>query len=105
MRPPANGALPPAHLDGATSNLLDRLHSFYLTALARRGRIEPDEFATWEAVVAVGRMSEPVPSEDLISLWHRWRAEGSSAAGAMIARCLQLASEAGGSAAPEGLPA
>ena len=105
MRPPANGAAPPAHLGGATSDLLDRLHADYLAALARRGLIEVDGFAEWEAVVAVGRMSEPVPSDDLVSLWHRWRAEGSSAAGAMIARCLRLASETAGSAAPEGLPA
>ncbi len=76
MRPPVDRAAMPAHLGGATSDSLDRLHSGYVAALSRHGLIEIDAFARWEAVVAVARMSEPVPSADLVSLWRRWRVDG-----------------------------
>ncbi len=76
MRAPLDRAAMPVHLGGATIGSLDRMHSGYLAALARRGLIDVDEFAQWEAIVAVARMSEPVPSGDLLSLWNRWRAEG-----------------------------
>lgn len=95
MRPPPDGAAQPAHLDGATSDFLDWVHSSYLAALARRGLIDVGSFAHWEAVVAVARISEPVPSDDLLELWSRWRAEGPRAAGRMIERCLERATQPG----------
>jgi aminoglycoside phosphotransferase (APT) family kinase protein len=95
MRPPPNGAAQPAHLDGSSSDFLDWVHAGYLAALARRSLIEPDAFARWEAVVAVARMSEPVPSDDLVELWTQWRAEGPASAGAMIERCLARAARPG----------
>ncbi len=89
MRPPPDGAAPPVHLDGATSDFLDYLHSSYIAALARRGLLEVEGFARWEAVVAVARMSEPVPSDDLVELWSHWRAQGPTAAASMIESCLE----------------
>jgi aminoglycoside phosphotransferase (APT) family kinase protein len=95
MRPSPVGAAQPAHLDGATSGFLDWIHASYLAAIARRGLVELDGFARWEAVVAVARMSEPVPSDDLVELWSHWRAEGPGAAAAMIQRCLERAARPG----------
>ncbi len=89
MRPAQDHSLEPSHLVGATSDLLDRLHCGYLASLARRDLLERQSFAGWEAIVAVGRMSEPVRSEDLVCLWERWRAEGPGAATRMIERCLE----------------
>jgi aminoglycoside phosphotransferase (APT) family kinase protein len=74
-------------LNGATPQLLERLHCAYLAELARRHLIDARAFAPWEAVVAVARMSEPVPTGDLLGIWERWRAEGPAAAGSMIERC------------------
>ena len=95
MRPPPVGAAQPAHLDGATSGFLDWIHASYLAAIARRGLIDLDGFARWEAVVAVARMSEPVPSDDLVEPWSHWRADGPGAAAAMIERCLERARRPG----------
>ncbi len=89
MRAPLDRAAMPVHLGGATIDSLDRMHAGYLVALARRELIDVDEFAQWEAVVAVARMSEPVPSADLLSLWSRWRAAGPAGTATMIERCLQ----------------
>ena len=88
MRPPRSEASKGAHLDGATIELLDRMHCAYLSALVRRGLIEPESFATWEAVVAVARMSEPVPTADLVWLWERWQTEGTAAASRMLEDCV-----------------
>ena len=65
-----------------------RMASSYIAALARRGLLEAEGFARWEAVVAVARMSEPVPSDDLVELWSHWRAQGPKAAASMIESCL-----------------
>lgn len=61
------------HLDGATVELLRRLHGAYRASLARRGHLEPGSFAAWECVLAVARMSEPVQTSDLHEVWRRWR--------------------------------
>lgn len=61
------------HLDGATVELLGRLHDAYLASLARRGHSDPGLFAAWEAVLAVARMSEPVQTSHLHGVWQRWR--------------------------------
>jgi aminoglycoside phosphotransferase (APT) family kinase protein len=84
LRPPDT---PSAWLSGATPHLLDVLHCDYLTGLVGRGLIEPATFAAWEAVMAVGRLSEPVPTGDLLAIWGRWRSDGPAAASAMLRRC------------------
>jgi len=61
------------HLDGATVDLLGRLHDAYLQALTRRGHIDSASFGAWEAVLAVARMSEPVQTSDLRAVWQQWR--------------------------------
>jgi hypothetical protein len=65
------------------------MHCTYVSVLVRRGLIEPESFATWEAVVAVARMSEPVPTDDLVRLWQGWQTEGPAAAGRMLADCVE----------------
>jgi tRNA A-37 threonylcarbamoyl transferase component Bud32 len=61
------------HLDGVTPELLERLNGAYLAELRRRDLLGDGTFATWEAVLAVARMSEPVPTDDLLAIWRRWR--------------------------------
>lgn len=87
MRPPRSETSMGSHLDGGTSEFLDLVHCAYLSALMRRGLIDLESFATWEAVVAVARMSEPVPTDDLVSLWKSWQAEGAAAARRMLEDC------------------
>ena len=91
MRPPRTEVSKGSHLDGATSEFLDRVHCAYLAALTRRGLIEPESFAMWEAVVAVARMSEPVPTDDLVALWISWRTEGTAASERMLEGCVERA--------------
>jgi hypothetical protein len=74
MRPPVSSDPHGSHLSGATRDLLDRLHRAYVSVLERRGVLEARTFSTWEAVLAVARMSEPVPTADLVSIWRQWRA-------------------------------
>jgi hypothetical protein len=73
MRPPATPESSDRHLDGATIEVLDRLHGAYLSVLRDRDLIEANAFARWEAVLAVARMSEPVQKADLVSIWRAWR--------------------------------
>jgi aminoglycoside phosphotransferase (APT) family kinase protein len=61
------------HLEGVTTELLDSVNAAYLAALRRRDLVDDGAFATWEAVLAVARMSEPVPTDDLQAIWRRWR--------------------------------
>lgn len=91
MRPPVSRWSWPMHLSGATTGFLDRIHCEYLRALARRGLVDAEGFARWEVVVAVARMSEPVPTEDLISLWQEWQTGGAVDSGRRLARCLEAA--------------
>jgi aminoglycoside phosphotransferase (APT) family kinase protein len=73
MRPPTTPQASNKHLDGATVDVLDRLHGSYLSALRGRGLLDETAFARWEAILAVARMSEPVQKADLVSIWRRWR--------------------------------
>jgi aminoglycoside phosphotransferase (APT) family kinase protein len=81
MRPPATPQSSNRHLDGATIEVLDRLHGAYLAALRGRGLVESATFARWEAVLAVARMSEPVQKADLVTIWRRWREDHGSPPG------------------------
>jgi aminoglycoside phosphotransferase (APT) family kinase protein len=73
MRPPATPQSTNRHLDGATIDVLDRLHGAYLSVLRARDLLDGAEFDRWEAVLAVARLSEPVQKADLVSIWQRWR--------------------------------
>ncbi len=87
MRPPTDRS---AWLAGATPELLDRVHSYYITELVRRGDFDVRTFGSWEAVMAVARMAEPVPDEDLIAVWEAWKARGSSGARSLVDHCREL---------------
>jgi aminoglycoside phosphotransferase (APT) family kinase protein len=87
MRPPADRG---SWLAGATPELLDHVHSHYITELVRRGAIDARTFGPWEAVMAVARMSEPVPDEDLLEVWRRWKVRGPSAARTLLDHCQEL---------------
>lgn len=80
MRAPTENAW----LSGATQGLLDELHRSYISRLVRSGLADAAAFGPWEAVVAVARMSEPVPAEDLLAIWGRWRSEGEAAAESLL---------------------
>jgi aminoglycoside phosphotransferase (APT) family kinase protein len=88
MRPPEARNTWPAHLSGATPRFLDAVHCRYVASLEQRGLLEASPFSRWETVVAVARMSEPVPTDDLVALWKRWRSKGSAGTEDMIERCL-----------------
>jgi aminoglycoside phosphotransferase (APT) family kinase protein len=79
MRPPATPESADRHLDGATIEVLDHLHTTYLTCLRERDLSADVAFATWEAVLAVARMSEPVQKADLVSIWRHWRGANGAA--------------------------
>lgn len=84
MRPPSDRS---SWLAGATPELLDRIHSHYITELVRRGAFDAQTFGAWEAVVAVARMSEPVPDRDLLAVWDGWKARGPSAVRSLVEHC------------------
>jgi tRNA A-37 threonylcarbamoyl transferase component Bud32 len=86
MRPPAKNTW----LSGATPQLLELVHCAYVAELARRQLIDAAAFAPWEVVLAVARMSEPVPTNGLDEIWKRWQSEGPAAAASMIERCRTL---------------
>jgi len=91
LRPPETPASKPSHLDGATGEFLERVHCAYLSVLLKRELIEPVPFATWEAVLAVARMSEPVPTDDLVGIWKRWTRDGPVASNQTLQRCVESA--------------
>lgn len=82
MRPLASARSARPFLAGATRPFLARLHAAYLAALARRGVAPVDGFAAWEAVLAVARMSEPIPAPDMAGIWQAWRASAGAPPGA-----------------------
>lgn len=79
MRPLASARSARPFLGGATRPFLARLHAAYLDALSRRGAAPAPTFAAWEAVLAVARMSEPIPAPDMAGIWQTWRASASGA--------------------------
>mgnify|MGYP001823904810 CR=1 FL=1 len=87
MRPPCDRG---SWLAGATPELLDHIHSHYITELVRRDAFDARTFGPWEAVMAVARMSEPVPDEDLITAWKSWKARGPSGARTLLNHCQEI---------------
>jgi aminoglycoside phosphotransferase (APT) family kinase protein len=82
-----------SHLGGATDALLRLVHCAYLTALMRRQLISPTAFTEWEAILAVARMSEPVPTDDLVRVWQRWRTAGTRPTSRDLEECLDRAQD------------
>jgi len=90
MRPPFDRS---SWLAGSTPELLDQIHSHYITELVRHGCLDARAFGAWEVVTAVARMSEPVPDMDLLAVWERWKARESSGVSTLIEHCRERAAE------------
>lgn len=88
LRPAESEASRASHLDGATDEFLGLVHCAYLAALARRQLIDVALFTEWEAILAVARMSEPVPTADLVRIWQRWRSAGTKPTSRDLGECL-----------------
>ena len=88
MRPQEPDEATREHLQGATIERLGEVHRAYLRVLASRGLIDVEEFAEWEAVLAVARMSESVPKAELARIWEDWRRSGSDVFARELDRCL-----------------
>jgi len=61
------------HLPGATSDLLDRLHTAYLAAWVGLGQDLAPEFEPWRAIAAISRATEgadPDPDQ-LLDFWRQ----------------------------------
>ena len=87
MRPPIDRS---SWLAGATPELLDHIHSHYITELVRRDAFDAPTFGPWEAVTAVARLAEPVPREDPLAVWEGWKARGPSNARMLVDHCREL---------------
>jgi aminoglycoside phosphotransferase (APT) family kinase protein len=76
----SDGTNPPPHLPGADAAALGALTDAYLARLADHLEIDHDLLARWQAVSAVARISEGVPSAALLEVWQRFdRARGAQA--------------------------
>ena len=88
MRPPFDRS---SWLAGSPPELLDQIHSHYITELVRRGSLDAQAFGAWEVVTAVARMSEPVPDMDLLAVWQRWKRHEPTKVGTLIEHCQERA--------------
>lgn len=59
------------HLPGVPVDVLDCFHRAYVTAIFGGLEVSSDAALSWEAVIAVSRLAEPVDSEigELLSVW------------------------------------
>jgi aminoglycoside phosphotransferase (APT) family kinase protein len=78
----SDGTNPPEHLPGADPATLGALTDAYLGRLREHLEIDDDLLACWQAVSAVARMAEGVPSGALLALWTSYEAAGSAQAAA-----------------------
>lgn len=83
-------------LAGSTPELLDQIHSHYITELVRRGSMDVPAFGAWEVVIAVARMSEPVPDMDLLAVWERWTRREPAGVHTLIEHCQERAAAGDG---------
>ncbi len=91
MRPPFDRS---SWLAGSTPELLDLIHSHYITELVRRDSMDAQAFGAWEVVTAVARMSEPVPDMDLLAVWERWKRREPATVPNLIEHCQDRATAA-----------
>jgi aminoglycoside phosphotransferase (APT) family kinase protein len=69
----------PRHLPGSDQPTLAALTAAYLARLSEPLGIDEQELARWEAIQAVARISEGVPSGALVEVWRQFeRANGSA---------------------------
>jgi len=78
----SDGAEPPRHLPGSDRATLSVLTDAYLARLGEQLEIDPDLLARWQAVNAVARIAEGVPSGVLLEVWTRFASAGSGHAAA-----------------------
>jgi aminoglycoside phosphotransferase (APT) family kinase protein len=78
----SDGAEPPRHLPGSDRATLSVLTDAYLARLGEQLEIDPDLLARWQAVNAVARIAEGVPSGVLLEVWARFAHAGSGHAAA-----------------------
>ena len=71
VRPMRNVSSPPPHLPGVGLAVLDRFHRTYVGCMLGDLDAGPVAALSWEAVLAVSRLAEPVGREldDLVSIW------------------------------------
>ena len=72
----SDGASPPEHLPGADPATLKVLTDAYLAQLRQTLDIGDEVLARWQAVGAVARVAEGVPSAALLERWTRYAAAG-----------------------------
>jgi aminoglycoside phosphotransferase (APT) family kinase protein len=68
----SDGADPPRHLPGSDPATLGALTDAYLARLGEHFEIDQDLLARWQAVNAVARIAEGVPSAALLEVWARF---------------------------------
>lgn len=78
MMPPSSASPSESHLGGATHETLVRLYELYLSALKARDLVDAGLFEDWRAAMAVVRLGEPVPADDMLMVWASWRATAST---------------------------
>lgn len=78
----SDGSSPPEHLPGADPATLKVLTDAYLARLRETLDIGDDVLAHWQAVGAVARVAEGVPSDALLAMWSRFEAGGGAHAAA-----------------------
>jgi thiamine kinase len=76
----ADGAETPAHLPGADRVTLERLTAAYLARVREHRDVDDELLARWQAVSAVARMAEGVPSGVLVGVWTRFQKRNIQAA-------------------------
>jgi aminoglycoside phosphotransferase (APT) family kinase protein len=67
-----DGAVTPLHLPGSDRRTLDALTDAYLATARTTMTIDADLLAIWEAVEAVARVAEGVPSAALLEVWRQF---------------------------------
>ena len=76
----ADGPTPPRHLPGSDSVTLAGLTDAYLSRLRTVLQFDDAQLRRWQAIQAVARVAEGVPSGPLLEVWSRYeRAETASA--------------------------
>lgn len=73
LSPGMPGTEQPRHLPGASADMIDRVRAAYALAISDLHGATPDRLRRWEAVLAVARLAESVPADELLAIWDRWR--------------------------------